>query len=265
MRLLASFMGIIVMVQLLLPFRAMADISDVSGKVSCNKIGSLLIAEGFASITSTTISISGKSQGSSQSSDLLQGILIKPQTVTTGGHTTINSMCYFTQGPSLGGLSSASCGERVDLLDGSTVAGPISSISADQVVAGGRTVAMSAVKNIHSPHVFNVKVSAAGGKPSSIAFSPTCIKIAATTVRTQTTKTTKTTTKTSSTSHEHSTAAKLVAVGVVGCVVATAIAVPLAVTLGHHHHRNQQPFAFQQVKSQPPPPVQVTQSSSSFI
>ena len=84
MKLVASILSFLLVLQLLLPIHVFAEVGgdalNLQGKAPVNKVGALLLVEGFASIGGSTITVSGKAQLSAQTQDLLQGILVKPTT-----------------------------------------------------------------------------------------------------------------------------------------------------------------------------------------
>lgn len=237
MKFLALFMGFIFAVQM--TWCPMADSATelsvtsgggVQGQVPCNKVGALLFTDGLAIMSGNTIEIQAKSQdGKSQTQ--LNGTVFKVEKIGSGASGTITGSAYFSDGPGLATLDSASCNEKVELTDGTTVGGPISSITADTVNAAGRSIPIGQVLKIHSSRVFNFRLKAANAQHMS--FEPTCLH-AATTVKTKTT-----TTKTSSGEkcwvkrHPFITVTIL---AVVGCGIACAIAIPIACSQHHGHH-----------------------------
>jgi hypothetical protein len=124
-------------------------------------------------------------------------------------------------------LLAVSCSESIKLNDGSLVKGPIDSITQDAVSAGGRSVPMSQVLKIHSARVFNFHM-----KSEHISFEATCLHAAAST-------------KTSKTSsgdrfwqrHPFWTVAIIAGVG---CGIACAIAIPVALANRGHSNNQQQ-------------------------
>lgn len=184
----------------------------LQGQVKCNKIGALLLADGLAIMNGVTIEVTGTSHGGTSHSQL-NGQLFKAEQLPGGD---VSAYAWFTGGTGLGLLDAKICAERVDLNDGTRVPGPISSITSDQVTAGGKSFPMSQVSAIHSSRIF--KIATNGGKAS---FDSTCIKAPAET---------KVKTKGPRIS------GKAIIIGlVIVAVVAVAIAVPVALSGGRHH------------------------------
>jgi hypothetical protein len=229
-KLLALFMGFLIGIQMTYCPVANAAASAMSvtsgggvqGQLPCNKIGALLLADGVAIMNGTTIEVTGKAQdGKSQSQ--LHGKIFKVEQV--GGN--INGSAFFEDGPGLATLMAANCSESVKLNDGSLVKGPIDSITQDAVSAGGRSIPMSQVLKIHSAKVFNFHM-----KNERISFEATCLHAAASTK----------TSKTSSGDHfwqQHPFWTVAIIAGV-GCGIACAIAIPVALANRGHHNNQQQ-------------------------
>jgi hypothetical protein len=191
----------------------------VQAKAPVNKIGALVLADGLAIMSGATIEVVSKGPDGTQHSQL-KGKLFKSEQIGTGVDGVISGFAWFTDGPGLSFLDKGSCSEQVDLNNGDKVPGPIQDITADQVIAGGRTIAMSDVRLVHSKHVFQFR--AVGEKVSRMNFEPTCVKAPPTEVK----KVGK------------SKAFKITVAIIVAAVIATAIAVPIAVACGggggHH-------------------------------
>lgn len=176
----------------------------VSGQASVNKVGNLLIADGLAVMSATTMTISSPNQSPS-----LQGNLFKVEQV--GGK--VNGQVFFKSGPGLSTLDEKNCDEYVRTIDGRKVAGPISDVSSDAVTCGGRSIPMSQVEEISSGRVF--KFSSATGENPKMSFNSTCQKPTA-----------------SKEVREKKPVSKLTKVMVVGVLlagVACAIAIPVAI------------------------------------
>lgn len=177
MRFLALFMGVLLTFQLSFCPIALAAVQvnatndgGVQAQVPVNKIGALLLADGLAIMSGTTIAITAKGPDGTPQSQL-QGNLFK---VTQVGNT-ISGYAFFNAGQGLGGFSD--CGEQVDLLDGTKIKGAIENITSQQVTVNGRNIAMEAVSKVHSGRVYQFKVI--NDKVSKANFQSTCTKIAA--------------------------------------------------------------------------------------
>ncbi|HEY9712335.1 MAG TPA: hypothetical protein V6C72_02630 [Chroococcales cyanobacterium] len=230
MRLLALFMGVLFALQMTYqPIAATAAASGITfdqsagaqGSVACNKVGALLVAEGIAVMSGTSVEISAKGKDG-KTDHQLQGKLLKAELV--GG--VLNATAFFTEGPGLSALDAEGCSERVDLTDGTSIAGAISDVTTESLTAGGRSVPMSSVKAIHSGRAFKIAVKT-GSAASKMNPAPTCIHLGA--VKHPKTKTAK-----SGPLHGHPIITTVAVVGV-ACGVACAIALPIAIPLSHHH------------------------------
>lgn len=235
--------------------------NTVQGQVPCNKIGALLLADGLALMSGNTIEVSGHSRGESKSTTQLTGVLCKVAVQGSGASSTVTGYACFTGGPGLPNLNKGSCSERVDLTDGSSVKGPISSITPDQLVCGGRPISMGSVAAIHSASAFKFSMSVANGEAQKMSFDPTCIHAAAVKPEKQSTP---------SAPSEHRGARIIVSLLCIAGI-ACAIAIPIAVGCATHHrshNNNQQQVAnlllYRSLTNRPsPPPVQQSSSNSS--
>jgi len=208
----------------------------VNGQASVNKVGNLLIADGLAVMSATTMTISSPNQSPS-----LQGNLFKVEQV--GGK--VNGQVFFKSGPGLSTLDEKNCDEYVRTTDGRKVAGPISDISSDAVSCGGRSIPMSQVEEISSGRVF--KFSSATGENPKMSFNSTCQKPTA-----------------SKEVREKKPVSKLTKVMVAGVLiagVACAIAIPVAIACSSGGgNRNRNPYSYGVV---PVAPVGNSQQSTS--
>lgn len=259
MKFLALFMGFIFAVQM--TWCPMADSATeltvtsgggVQGQVPCNKIGALLLADGLTIMNGSNIEVQGKGpDGKSQTQ--LTGTVFKVEKIG-GSSGTITGSAYFNDGPGLTSLDAVSCGEKVELSDGTTVGGPISSITGDTITAAGRSIPLSQVLKIHSTRVFNFRMKATNAQ--RISFEATCLHAAATT------KTTTKTTTTKSTGGENWVKRHpfwtVTIIAVVGCGIACAIAIPIACSQ-HGGHHSSAPIE----RSSSPPPSSSNPFSSS--
>ncbi len=273
MRLFALFLSVLLSVQMTCSPSLAAAVSftpssgGLQGKVPCNKIGSLLLADGLALMSGNTIEITGqnKSDNSSKSTSQLSGQLLKVATSGSSSHSSVTGYASFSQGPGLPSLNKGgSCSERVDLNDGSSVKGPISSVSPDQIVCAGRSIPMGSVAGIHSASVFKFSMGIDSGDAQKISFEPTCIHAAAAKEEKQPRASTP------SNPSEHK-VSRIVVSLVCVALIACAIAIPIAVACSgrHHHNNNNNQLAnvllirsLTSRKSTPPPTPQESSSSS---
>ena len=238
-RLLGLLLGLLVFVQYaLLPPAALAagnaytpdaTISgDVKAEAPVNKIGALLLADATAFLNSGTMEVHGKGpEGSNQT--LLTGTVLNEQVNGTGANRIIRGICYFTGGTSLSALCTKSGrADRVKTTNGDVLEGAISAVGADgltvQTASGAQRVAANSIQCLDSSCAFEFELS----HGSKMKFGKCTVQMAA--VKTTRVSTAATTTTT------HSRAVKIFVALLLVAGIATAIAVPIAVS--HHHHRN---------------------------
>jgi len=174
MKLIASLLSFVLFLQLVcypLPLMAAVSFSDggAQGTASVNKIGKLLIAEGIATLTATTIEIASKDSSGNQTTQL-KGRLFN--TEKAGG--VIKGMAFFSGGPLISDLDSVGCNDYVKKIDGSKVTGPVTDVTESAVTCGGTSIPMGNVAQIHSARVF--KYSTKVGETPKMNFSATCVK-----------------------------------------------------------------------------------------
>ena len=132
MKLLAFCLSLLVALQTTCYSVAIAQVSfagDVlSGQAPINKVGALLLTEGIAVMTATTMDIQSKGPDGSKQSQL-QGQLFK----TSQNGNTIKGEVYFDRGPGLTVLDRKQCNEFVKMIDGTKVTGPISHVTASSI------------------------------------------------------------------------------------------------------------------------------------
>jgi len=192
----------------------------VSGQAPVNKVGALLLADGLAVMSANAIEIQGKGPNGPKQTQL-KGKIFKISQTANG----VKAHVYFDQGPGLSALDSVNCNdEYVKMTDGTKVSGPISDVADNAITCARRAIPMNEVAEVHSPRVFKLN-SSLGDKPH-LNLEPTCIKAVATTK-----------VQPKSTSSGGVPVAGLL---IGGCLIAAAIAIPLAVAipLGYQTHIN---------------------------
>lgn len=272
MKFTALFLSILLAVQLTCTQALAAAVNvnpggnSVQGQVPVNKIGSLLLAEGLAVMSGTSIEITGKDTGNKNSVSQLTGQLVKVSVSGTASRSNVTGYAAFTGGPGLMALKKGTYAESVELTDGSTVKGPVSSVTQDSVVCNGSSISMSTVSEIHCPSVYKFSMSVANGEAQKISFESTCTKASAPKEEKQP----KQSSSSSSYTSEHK-GARIVVSCILLAGVACAIAIPIAVACGGRRHRNgndsqkqlQNILLVNQFFRRPPPPPPRVQSSSS--
>ncbi|HEY9783990.1 MAG TPA: hypothetical protein V6D17_01220 [Candidatus Obscuribacterales bacterium] len=256
MRLLAMFLAVVTAFQFsCFPIAVSAQVSyssstGVSGKAPVNKVGALLIADGIAILSATTVAIAtSTSSGATQAQ--LSGNVFKVQQIDAN---TVRGQSFFNDGPGLDKIKVARSQDRVVTKDGTKIDGRISNITSDMVSIDGRTIPMDQVEEVHSDRVYNFTCKL--GEAPKITFSPTWIKGEAPAV-----------TKAPSSSHEHSPITKILVIGGLmaglACAITLPIVIPLA-TRNNHRDNNQDALATAIfVNSLRKPPSQPIQPSSS--
>lgn len=139
------------------------------GQAQVNKIGKLLLAEGIATLTATTIEIASNNQ-SGQPQTQLQGKLFK----TEQSGKVFRGLAFFNKGPMLSDIDSGNCNDYVIKIDGSKVSGPVSDVTGSALTCAGQSIPLGEVSKIHSARVFkyNTKV----GDSPKLKLKATCIK-----------------------------------------------------------------------------------------
>jgi hypothetical protein len=199
--------------------------SAVSGQAPVNKVGALLLTEGLAIMSANTIEIQGHAPNGPKQTQL-QGKIFKTAQTPNG----VKGHVYFDRGPGLASLDATNCDEFVKMMDGTKVSGPISEVTDNAITCARRSIPMNEVKDISSARVFRF-TSSLGDKPH-LNFEPTCVKgVASTKVHPKSTS-----------SSDGFPIGKVLLIVAGGCLIATAIAVPIAVHNGverrHDHHKN---------------------------
>jgi hypothetical protein len=138
------------------------------GSVQCSvpvsRIGPILLADSVLILNGSSININAKEKNNPQASQLLAGILINPVVVGKGKHGKMTSICYFREGPLLEKIDVPRQIEDVDLTDGSTVAGRLTSVGSGECTietpSGQRQkhIPTSQIKHIHSPRAYEIRI-----------------------------------------------------------------------------------------------------------
>lgn len=136
------------------------------GQASINKVGNMLLAEGIAVLTQTTLTITASNNGQTQT--VLQGNVFK---TNMSGSGNVTGFVHFNGGTMLSRLQTNNH-ERVSKTDGSKQSLQIVSVSPQVIEAKDTSVQVHEVTGVHSPHVYSFEISA-GQNPSCI-LRPTC-------------------------------------------------------------------------------------------
>ena len=229
MKLLAYIFALLILAQsLYLPQFASASISldgPLKAEVPVRKIGFLLLAEGTALINGDDIKVQARSDSSHMIEELLSGKILDKENVASGNKPVFKGRAYFSAGPKLSVLEPHCSGESVDLNDGSKISGHITDLNHDgltiePLTGSAQHIAMNAVSKIHSPKVFNFTIQP---DAKGMIFESTCAP--ATTVKL----------------HNPNKKKRLIAILVVGVLVATAISCGVAIPVALHNHHHASP------------------------
>lgn len=174
MKPLALFLSLLLFVQLALyplPILASVTYSDggAQGEASVNKIGKLLLAQGIATLTATTIEVSSQDSSGNKNTQL-KGRLFKSDKFGS----TVKGLAYFNEGPGLSDLDASSCNEHVVKIDGSKISGKVTDVTDSTLTCGGTSIALDQVSKIHSARVF--KYTTGIGEKPKMNFTATCVK-----------------------------------------------------------------------------------------
>ncbi len=169
-KILLSFIAILIL-QLQMPSQMEAAITSVNGQApqgqaSLNKVGSLLLADGVAILTETTLTINSLQNGQTQT--VLQGNVFKTSMSSSGN---VNGFVQFNGGTMLSRLQ-ANTHERVSKTDGTKQNIQIVNVSPQVIEAKDTQIPVSQVNHIHSPHVYTFEISA--GEAPKCILRPTC-------------------------------------------------------------------------------------------
>ena len=226
--------------------------ASLQGHLPLNKVGSLLAADTLAILNGNEITIQSSHTPDPQKPDLFKGQILKSKIETVGDAKNLSGIAYFNGGTRLDKLSHTQCDESVTLTDGQTLKGIIESADKMQLAlktSGAlQTIKMADVSAIHSPRAFNFSMPVPKGTDTGnpagfnaemgrMTLNPTCHVLSGGATTSSTKK-------------------KVIIIAVGVTLIATAIAVPIAVGCAtHHHHHNPQQF---QPIQQPQTALQVT-------
>ncbi len=154
-----------------LPLYSEAAITNVpehgpQGEAGINKVGSLLLAEGVAVLTETTLTIKALQNGQSQT--VLQGNVFKTNMSASGN---VTGFVHFTGGTMLSQLQ-ANNHTRVSKTDGSKQSLQLVSVSPQVIDAKENQIPVKQVIHVHAPHIYTFEISA--GENPSCLLKPTC-------------------------------------------------------------------------------------------
>ena|GEM_PF-4541510 len=279
MKLLRVFLSLVVIAQFsLLGQPAFAGtVSIESGSISkmeanVQSLGNLQFGKARAEISDNRIDILftvvDLTTGRLKEEKSLTGLILNCTTLGQGDARTLKGGVYFDGGLKLSELNTTAP-EYVKTASGEKVRGKITQVSRIQLSVetthGTEDLLISDLSEIHSPRYFQFSIPVADANGSSASFNGqaeemsfsgvTEIADAEPTVAPEKPIVTKKPVTTDK--HHMSKKAKIITIAVLGCVIATAIAVPIAVACGtsggSNNHRQQvlQAFAWQQFLSAP--------------
>ena len=145
---------------------ATATTGSIDAEIPVTKVGKLLIPDGMAIIKDTTIDVMGTPSGAASKQNLLSGVVVKVEVTATGKTGKLSGLAYFRQGPGLAAIDDPNAEELIDTTDGGVVAGHIVSINRDEVEieernGNRRRIAMANIKAFHTPRGFGFVIPVA--------------------------------------------------------------------------------------------------------
>lgn len=236
MKFLASLLSILILVQCTFAPSASAfgssytpddSPAEIKATAPVNKIGALLLADATVFLSNATLEVHGKGPDNADKT-LLSGPVLNMQVTGTEPNRTIRGICYFTAGLSLNAICvKADHPDRVKTTDDQILEGTISGVGPDglsvQTASGLQRVDSRRIRCVDSSCAFEFELTS----DRHVKFGK-CAMLT-TQLKSQHQRNTA--------RSPHSRAFKVTVVLLLAAGIATAIAVPVAVS-GHHHHRN---------------------------
>jgi hypothetical protein len=235
--------------------------ATMQGHLPVNKVGALLAADCLAILNGNEIKIVQNQNHDPKfkkthtpdpnKPDLFKGEILKSKIETTGDTKTLSGIAYFNGGINFDRLTHVKCDDSVTLTDGQNLNGIIQSADKLQLTlktaSAVQSIKMSDVAAIHSARAFNFSMpvpsetdvknpSGFTAELSRLTLVPTCHTIAAGITRSSRNK-------------------RILIVACSLTLLATSIAVPIAVSCATHHHH---PTPFRPTPQQPQTALQVT-------
>lgn len=136
------------------------------GQASLNKVGSLLLADGVAILTETTLTINATQNGQTQT--VLQGNVFKTSTTSSGN---VTGFVQFNAGTMLSRLQQ-NTHERVNRTDGTKQSIQITSVNPQVIETKNSAIPVPQVSFVHSPHIYTFEISS--GQDPKCILRPTC-------------------------------------------------------------------------------------------
>jgi hypothetical protein len=237
--------------------------ATMQGQLPVNKVGALLAADCLAILNGNEIKIQQnqgndhdpkfkKSKPSAPNKpDLFKGEILKSKIESTGDNKTVSGIAYFNSGTQFDRLTRIKCDDKVTLTDGQELSGIIQ--SADKIQLSLKTanavqsIKISDIAAIHSARAFNFSMpvppntdvkNPAGfsAELGRLTLIPTCHVIAAGITSSSKKK-------------------RVLIIATTLTLLATSIAVPIALSCATHHHHT---TPFRPIAQQPQTTLQVT-------
>lgn len=136
------------------------------GESRINKVGNLLLAEGIAVLTETTLTINATQNGQTQA--VLQGNVFK---TSVGSSGNVSGFVHFTSGTMLSQLQ-ANTHTNVSKTDGTKQSLQLVSVSTQSINGRESQVPVPEVSHVHAPHIYTFEISS--GENPSCLLRPTC-------------------------------------------------------------------------------------------
>ncbi|MDR3614832.1 MAG: hypothetical protein P4L53_14835 [Candidatus Obscuribacterales bacterium] len=235
--------------------------ATMQGQLPVNKVGALLAADCLAILNGNEIKIQqnqehdpkfkkGKAPDPNKP-DLFKGEILKSKIENVGDNKTVSGIAYFSGGTRFDRLTRVKCDDTVTLTDGQSLSGIIQSADPIQltlkIASGATAIKMSDVAAIHSARAFNFSMpvppntdvknpSGFTAELNRLTLVPTCHTIAAGITKSSRNK-------------------RILIVATTLTLLATSIAVPVALSCATHHHHT---TPFHPISQQPQTTLQVT-------
>lgn len=219
-----------------------SKVSTVSGDAPVRRVGKIKLPDGVAVLSENRIDILFDSvdltqkTGTSEKKRSLSGTCFGMTTGVSKGRPCVTGYAYIDGGTSFSEIDQPGVTDSISLTDGTACHGQITSVTSDHVTVttsgGEKQIDITKIKDVSSPRVFTVSFPyAEDGRSFEAKFTSTDD----TKVGVSSPDDVK---KQSLTQNHSNRKKKIVFAIVVACLVATAIAVPIAVSAGGRHHNN---------------------------
>ncbi len=230
-------------------------IDSLSGDAPVRRIGKLRLPDGVAVLKDNRIDILFDSldltekSGVSEKKKTLTGLCFALTKTVSHGRPCVTGFTYLDGGTSFAEIDQPGVAETISLNDGSSCHGQITSVTSEKITLttkdGERQIDTSSVKDVSSPRVFAVSIPyAEDGQSFEAKFTRTSDS-SMTSGAVSTTVAKQKPTNNFNNPSDSNRKKKIIVTVIVACLIATAIAVPIALACSGNHHNNNSNFANQ--------------------